>query len=604
MNEENYAARKNMVREIIYVWTGVNEMDSTGRGKGISDARMLEALEVFSGREFESRYGSNPISHAGVLLEQAFGKMENLIFAQLEMQSSCLELLVSLVSDVDLDESGKVYFGTKSVMEKITQVCNEDPDAGKELIGSFVSNLMSIGMIDDIDYTSFCCGLEELGEEYIRIVHNIGDDTMYGSDQNDTFNGEMGDDIIFSGSGENYITGDSGNDILIGENGSNTYFFSKHDGTDIILNHRTKKTEELSKIVFDENVEVKDISLSKVGTSLYIRNESSGDLVVVWNHFMEDDLYCVDTIEFADGTVWNTDKIDRLSSKLSVLKFVSTVGTGSGVVITYITPEQAEIDDTFISTAENEQFSGSIGVDTYIFNNDSGNDTINNYDVTVTRYLDKIVFDSSVSSSDIDMLREGDNLLLKNESSGDTVTIRNYFSSQYYAIENIEFADGTIWHLDEIKEHTKYINGTENKDSLGGYSSAYGYDENEFFYAGAGNDTINALEGADFLDGGIGDDVLKGGSGNDTYFFRLGDGNDSVEETGGLDRFIFDAGVSPEDIIVSRDNRHLYLNNQKSGEKIKISNFWSQSSYFVEFIEFADGTLWEVDTLKDKARYY
>ncbi len=38
-----------MLPESIYVWTGVNEVEVTSRGKGISDAGKLVALEAITG---------------------------------------------------------------------------------------------------------------------------------------------------------------------------------------------------------------------------------------------------------------------------------------------------------------------------------------------------------------------------------------------------------------------------------------------------------------------------------------------------------------------------------------------------------------------------
>ena len=53
--------RRDMVTQIIYVWTGVADQDPKGRGSNISDARKLAALEVITGRGFNSAYGTNPV---------------------------------------------------------------------------------------------------------------------------------------------------------------------------------------------------------------------------------------------------------------------------------------------------------------------------------------------------------------------------------------------------------------------------------------------------------------------------------------------------------------------------------------------------------------
>ena len=67
--ESDLEKRKSMVTQIIYVWTGVAEESTTARGSNISDSRKLEALEVITGREFNSAYGKNPVYQAGQYIE-------------------------------------------------------------------------------------------------------------------------------------------------------------------------------------------------------------------------------------------------------------------------------------------------------------------------------------------------------------------------------------------------------------------------------------------------------------------------------------------------------------------------------------------------------
>jgi len=47
-----------------------------------------------------------------------------------------------------------------------------------------------------------------------------------------------------------------------------------------------------------------------------------------------------------------------------------------------------------------------------------------------------------------------------------------------------------------------------------------------------GNDLINTGSAADVLIGGAGDDILAGNGGDDRYEFRLGDGQDAIDEAG------------------------------------------------------------------------
>ncbi|WZB70398.1 hypothetical protein WJ968_33315 [Achromobacter xylosoxidans] len=70
---------------------------------------------------------------------------------------------------------------------------------------------------------------------------------------------------------------------------------------------------------------------------------------------------------------------------------------------------------------------------------------------------------------------------------------------------------------------------------------------------GAGNDILDGGEGNDTLDGGSGDDILRGGIGDDTYLFGHNAGHDTIQDEGGLDRIVFEAGIAPADLRIARD---------------------------------------------------
>ncbi|MCM1500222.1 MAG: hypothetical protein NC124_17305, partial [Clostridium sp.] len=65
--------------------------------------------------------------------------------------------------------------------------------------------------------------------------------------------------------------------------------------------------------------------------------------------------------------------------------------------------------------------------------------------------------------------------MLRNRESGQETRIYNQFYSSYYSLQNIEFADGTAWGLEDLKDMTYMVRGTEGDDSLGGFGSTYGY---------------------------------------------------------------------------------------------------------------------------------
>ena len=98
-------------------------------------------------------------------------------------------------------------------------------------------------------------------------------------------------------------------------------------------------------------------------------------------------------------------------------------------------------------------------------------------------------------------------------------------------IARVEFADGTVWSREYL---------------LGAAVEFTGTDEGE---------TLEGSVGDDVLSGGKGDDVLRGGRGSDTYLWRVGDGNDRIEDERTEDgkNVLKLSGVAPDGVKLLRD---------------------------------------------------
>ena len=187
-------------------------------------------------------------------------------------------------------------------------------------------------------------------------------------------------------------------------------------------------------------------------------------------------------------------------------------------------------------------------------------------------------------------------------------------------MENVEFADGTVLKASEINvlAHERY--GTSGSDTIEGYGTESGYDNNEtihglagndVIYGYAGNDTIHGDEGNDSIYGGTGNDVLEGGTGNDyvsgetgndTYIFNLGDGADTIYDyeysttSGRSDRIIFGEGISREDVVMERVGYDLVIRYSDT-DRITVKNayYYSDGRCFVENIEFKEVALYKIN---------
>nr|WP_306104503.1 calcium-binding protein [Pseudomonas sp. TDA1] len=123
-------------------------------------------------------------------------------------------------------------------------------------------------------------------------------------------------------------------------------------------------------------------------------------------------------------------------------------------------------NDILEGGAGNDTLSGDAHSDVYRFSRGWGQDTVNNNDSS-TGKVDAIEFAADIASSDILVTRSSNNLILSLAGSTDKVTVSNYFTSDgasYYKLEEIRFADGTVWSYAHIKAMTLF--GTDHDDVL------------------------------------------------------------------------------------------------------------------------------------------
>ncbi|WP_275044502.1 calcium-binding protein, partial [Pseudomonas asplenii] len=147
----------------------------------------------------------------------------------------------------------------------------------------------------------------------------------------------------------------------------------------------------------------------------------------------------------------------------------------------------------------NDVLIGSTGSDTYLFDLGDGQDTI--YEAESMWSTDVLRFGAGIKASDIQVSRDGANLVLQHINGQDRVTIMNwlltaYSFSNYSQLSRIEFADGTVWGQQELTAAVITTYGTGDDDTLTGMDQV--------------NDDLRGLGGNDSLHGLSGDDRLEG----------------------------------------------------------------------------------------------
>ncbi|MEW6740894.1 MAG: calcium-binding protein [Nitrospirota bacterium] len=502
---------------------------------------------------------------------------------------------------------------------------------------------------------------------------SLGNDVIYGTTISEFLINESGnatlvaggaDDTILAGAGDDILDGGSGNDMLFGEAGNDTYIFRVGSGQDTIIDS-DPTAGNTDKIWLGSNLTPDDITLRRIVNDLVVRINDTTDKLTVRGFFKNDSpLNRIEQIQFMDGTIWDVNEMYNrvaLSSNIDDVIYGSpnndtlrgfdgddTIYGQGGNDVLY---GDSGLDKLYGGAGEdildggtgNDTLDGGTGNDTYIFGRGSGQDIISDNDATPDN-IDTILFDSSIQPSAVSLRRNGEDLILKIADSTDQLTVKNYFLNEdpRYLVENIKFADGTVWDADTVKKIL--LQGKDSNDTLIGYSSPdiingmagndqmygrtggdildggmgddylYGEEGNDVLDGGDGNDTIHAGTGDDILNGGAGNDVLIGGTmsgytpnspnGSDTYKFGRGSGQDTIIDrdasSGNVDTILLNPDITPSDIKLQHIGEDLVLSITGTEDKLTVSKwFWNDSrEWQVERIQFADGTVLDVDAIK------
>ncbi|MHB9833140.1 calcium-binding protein [Pseudomonas savastanoi] len=375
----------------------------------------------------------------------------------------------------------------------------------------------------------------------MAIKNTEGNDQIWGYAGSDKLEGAAGDDILFGQEGDDYLEGGAGKDTLYGGAGGDQLFGGEGgdyvaggEGNDFLSGDADNDT-----LYGDSGNDQLD---GGTGNDYLMGGEGNDAL----------------TGDTGNDTLYGDSGNDQLDG-----------GTG------------------------NDYLTGGEGSDVYRFSRGWGQDSINNYDSSAGK-TDAIEFAADILPADILVTRSYTDLILSLKNSADRITISGYFQNDGvtpYAFEQIRFADGTTWTLDQIK--TAAVITTDGNDNVWGYAtddtlsggqgddSLYGQAGNDTLQGGAGDDSLSGESGDDTLLGDAGNDYLSGGSGIDQLsggdggdYLAGGEGNDALAGDAGNDTLYGDSGNDQLDGGTGND----YLTGGDGSDVYRFSRGWGQDS--------------------------
>ncbi|MEN9657602.1 MAG: hypothetical protein RL571_1067 [Pseudomonadota bacterium] len=420
------------------------------------------------------------------------------------------------------------------------------------------------------------------------LIGGVGDDSLNGQGGNDLLLGNEDNDTLFGDLGDDILDGGAGNDSLDGGTGNDTYLFGRGSGNDVI-NSLDKTTGKLDVIQLGAGVLTSDVILKRDGTALVLSIKGTNDSVRVFGYFFDDATYGnqVEQIKFADGMIWDIAEVKR-RVLIPIVESVALNAASKDVVLT-------RSNDSLMIAVSGK--SDRIELKDYFYK-----DAIDNPAAKSLQLADGLVWDAEIVKQKV----------LEATAARDWLT--GYATND--VINGGDGDDGLFGEGgDDILDGgngADNVQGGEGNDIVKGGAGAdtiYGGNGNDSLLGNDGDDSLYAEAGNDTLDGGAGNDLLKGGAGADTYLFGKGSGQDTVVNVDSdavgvnADRILFAAGITTDDISLTRAADSLMIRIKGTNDSVEVKDYFyldGHSNYGLDFLQFADGTIWDLAAVKVK----
>ena len=406
-----------------------------------------------------------------------------------------------------------------------------------------------------------------------------GDDYLYGEEGDDTLRGGGGDDALYGSDGDDELDGGPGDDRLSGGAGDDTYRFTKGWGRDSIEN-RTSSDRGGRDTLHFADLPPRKLRLRGENGRLLVRRPGSDDQITVAGQFprYQGAQATIARITFADGTVWNSDKIREMALEGSDDDDVITAIGGDDVI------HGGGGDDRLIGTRTADSGNTSnpppavrlvIGqtADSHVqLFGEAGEDTLSGRGV-----LDGGEGNDTLSGGGKLYGRAGD----------DHLTIDAAFSGVATLLDGGDGDDV----LDASHTPVPFTGGDDKTEKTGAHNT---------------------------LRGGKGKDTLYGSFANEQYEFNLGDGEDKIIERkpeqvfssvpASYDRIRFGAGIAASDLGYLRHGDDLTLDLANGSDSVTVVNYFNSGyigaeHFKIDALQFADGGIVTAEQLENRINY-
>jgi Ca2+-binding RTX toxin-like protein len=170
----------------------------------------------------------------------------------------------------------------------------------------------------------------------------------------------------------------------------------------------------------------------------------------------------------------------------------------------------------------------------------------------------------------------------------------NSFSDQFEGLagDDALYGAGGDDHLDGGEGHDRLYGGQGQDSLLGGAGD-------DWLNGGIGDDLLSGGEGNDTLFGGLGNDRLEGGVGDDRYYYSLGGGQDTLDNSGGGFDCLCLSDLSQDRLGFYQDGDDLLISvDGDPTQSIRVLDHFLSSDTGIDVIELLDGEVITSDRIE------
>lgn len=367
--------------------------------------------------------------------------------------------------------------------------------------------------------------------------------------------GTDGADYLSASGNEGLFIGGLGDDYNQGSSLVDSYFYSGGDGQDTISDFGVSTFSVEDRLYFGTGIAPSDLTVTSETEFLRLSFPDGGSVSIAGQSSLPG--YGVELFVFSDGSTLTPQDIFAI--------YLASAGTAGDDRI-----YGGYLDDQIIGGLGSDTLFGGRGRDTYVYNLGDGDDIIDDdteYGPLPAIADNVLEFGAGFYTSNIRVSRDfgsSDYLLSFKDQEG---SIRLRDGAGDGAVGTIDFADGTVWHREELRAFYLAHASTNQDDVIIGYF---------------GDETFA---------GGLGDDFLAAEWGSDTYLYNLGDGHDTISDGAvyrdDVNHLVLGASITPETVSYSRNVTDFIITFADGGSVTLSYQFEPESG--LQFVDFAGG---------------